>query len=219
VAERNATTGAPVGAPIFLRGGSPVDVAFAPHGRTIAVSGWNGAAYVVDPVKRATARLPVSGIVTPGIAFSPDGTKIATTGWDGAIRLWDARTRKRIATLTDPDQDVVASVAWSPDGRTLAVTDWESKLRLFDVASRREVGPPFALGDGQQNPYAAFAPDGQHVVVSDDTGRVWIFPASVKAWDERACSIAGRNFTQSEWRRFLPGRRYAHACGRSSRTT
>ena len=151
-----------------------------------------------------------------GVAFSPDGSRLATTDWSGSLDLWDPNTGKMIgAPIPDPGQQVTNSVAWSPDGRTIAVTDWSNTLRLFDIATRHELGPPIPLGNPNgdtTNPYATFTPDGAKVIVSDDTGQVWIIPVSLKAWEDRACQIAGRNLTHAEWQQFVTGHGYANTC-------
>jgi WD40 repeat protein len=105
-------------------------------------------------------------------------------------------------------------VAWSPDGKTLALTDQSETLRLFDVATRREIGPPFQLGASQANTnvFAEYAPDGRSVVVSDDTGKTWVVPVTLSAWEATACRIANRNLTRAEWNEFLPGRSYRRFC-------
>jgi hypothetical protein len=37
-------------------------------------------------------------------------------------------------------------------------------------------------------------------------------PAEPSAWLDRACAIVGRDFTRSEWDRYLPGRPYHATC-------
>jgi WD40 repeat protein len=215
VREWNASTGRPIGT-AFIEGGAPVDVAFAPRGTTVAISGYKFGAEVVDPASGSVqSKMPVSrGIYTFGAAFSPDGTKLATTDWNGSLDLWDPKTGKRLATIPDPDQGVGVAVAWSPDGKTIALTDEANTLRLFDLATRREIGPPFQLGPVDQNdyPYAAYTADGTKVVVSNDTGQTWVVPVTLLAWEAAACRIANRNLTRAEWNEFLPGRSYRRFC-------
>lgn len=215
VREWDATTGRPIGtSPV--KGGFPTDVAFAPHGTTVAISGYNFGAEVLDPAGGTVeSRIPHIGMYTLGVSFSPDGTKLATTDWDGTLDIWNPTNGKSNgAKIQDPDQGPGQSVAWSPDGRTLALTDGSNTLRLFDVASRREIGPPFQLASGPDNqyPYAAFTPNGTRVVVSDDTGRTWVVPVTLRAWEAAACRIANRNLTPLEWNEFLPGRPYQRLC-------
>jgi WD40 repeat protein len=149
-----------------------------------------------------------------GVAYSPDGSRLATTGWDGNVDIWDAASGTKLAVIHDSDQGVIQSVAWSPDGRTIAITDWQGTLRLYDVASRLELGPPYVLTTPpvQNNPYVTFTPSGSAVVVSDDTGKTWIMPATVKGWEQRACAVANRTFTRAEWRQYVPGTPYRAVC-------
>jgi WD40 repeat protein len=218
VAEWDASTGRPLGPPITIAVGEPVTVAFAPSGTTVAISGVNGFVQILDPARRTVqSRIsPPGGSWTLGVAFSPDGSTLASTDWNGSLDLWDARTGKMLgAPIPDPSQAVTNSVAWSPDGRTIALTDWSNALRLFDVATRKEIGPPFQLepANGPNAfPYATFTPDGSKVVVTDTTGRVWLFPASLKAWEDAACRVANRNFTRAEWQQLVSGRSYSKVC-------
>jgi WD40 repeat protein/class 3 adenylate cyclase len=212
VREWDATTGRPLGAS-FVKGGYPFDVAFAPHGTTVAISGYSFGAEVVDPARGTIeSKIPIGGY-TYGVSFSPDGTKLATTDWSGTLDIWNPATGKAIgAPIPDSDQNPGNSVSWSPDGNTIALTDNSNTLRLFDVATRSQVGPPFQLGPGQTYPYAAFTPDGKRVVASDDTGRTWVVPVTLGAWEAAACRIANRNLTRAEWKEFLPGRPYRRFC-------
>lgn len=221
VREWRASTGRLLGT-VPVSGGYPVDVAFAPHGTTVAVSLSQFFAHptklgaeVVDPARGVVvSRIPISGTYTFGAAFSPDGSTLATTDWNGTLDLWNPKTGDRIATIPDPDLAVGASVSWSPDGRTIALTDWSNTLRLFDVATRTEIGSPFQLLVGQPNayPYAAYTPDGKNVIVSDIYGQTWLVPVTLPAWEAAACRVAGRNLTRAEWSEFLPGRPYRTFC-------
>ena len=219
VAEWDASTGLPLGPPVVVNGGAPVDVSFAPHRDTVAVTGFNGATEVLDPAKRTVeSRFTVPGPYSFGVTFSPDGTKLATSDWSGSVALWNPKTGKPLGQIPDPSQTPTASVAWSPDGQTIAVTDGDQTLRLFDVATRQELGPPFPLATPQgpnTNPYAtyaAFTPGGANVVVTNDTGQTWIFPATLKAWEAHACAVANRNLTPAEWQEFVTGIPYRQLC-------
>ena len=51
-----------------------------------------------------------------------------------------------------------------------------------------------------------------NVVVSDDKGRVWMFPVSDAGWEQHAGAVANRAFTSTEWSQFLPGLPYQQTC-------
>jgi hypothetical protein len=84
-------------------------------------------------------------------------------------------------------------------------------MKLWRTSTLQQFGAAFP-GDPGQWATARYTPNGSVLVVSyeDETGDVW--PASVQAWEQHACAVAGRSFTYEEWRRFVGGRAYAKTC-------
>ena len=58
----------------------------------------------------------------------------------------------------------------------------------------------------------AYLPGGKELLVSAIDGRTWTVDTRPSDWAERACEIAGRNLTQSEWREFFPNQPYQVTC-------
>ena len=91
--------------------------------------------------------------------------------------MWDAATRRLVATLTDPaKRRSVNVVAYSPDGTTLAAGDYNGRTYLWDAATRRLVTTlPGALGLSVFG--LAFSPDGKTLAAGNQNG--------IYLWDTR----------------------------------
>jgi WD40 repeat protein len=220
VAEWDARTGRPLGAPLLVKGGYPVVVAFAPHGRVVGVGGYAISSIVADPSRgKVLATMRGSNerfSYQEGIAFSPDGTQLATAQWDGTIRLWDSRTGRQLVKIQDSAQGVVEGVAWSPDGKTLAATDWTPSLHLYDVSSHQQLGSSIPLpvlpAPLNYSPWVQFTPDGSKVVVNGTNDETVVVPITLSALANEACRVAGRSFTREEWAQYVPARPYQPVC-------
>jgi hypothetical protein len=55
---------------------------------------------------------------------------------------------------------------------------------------------------------------GRALVTLHDDGRGYVWNVQPQAWANRACMIAGRTLTPTEWHDALPERGYAPACAR-----
>ena len=108
-----------------------------------------------------------------------------------------------------PDGSQLASVQpdrirlW--DGRTGA---YEASIPLPDLP----VTGLYSAGRAAPGTSIAYRPDSTGLLVTAADGRTWTVDTRLRTWVDRACDIAGRNLTRSEWKQFFPVRRYRVVC-------
>jgi WD40 repeat protein len=189
----------------------------------VVVTQFGNKAAVVDPAHgKVLARWNGSPTAqyTLGAALSPDGTRVATADLEGYLRVYDAATGKPVLPAIRASADYLYSVAWSGDGARIVTAGSDGTVRLYDASSGRQIGSPLPvpgadLGSGTSTfLYAAISPDGRTIMVTDTTGRVWLYPATAAGWEAYACRLANRELTRAEWSQFLPGHPYQQVCQR-----
>jgi hypothetical protein len=58
----------------------------------------------------------------------------------------------------------------------------------------------------------AFNPDGRTLLSGGWTPAAVLWDVDLASWLDKACEIANRNLTNSEWRQFVPDKDYQKAC-------
>jgi WD40 repeat protein/tetratricopeptide (TPR) repeat protein/tRNA A-37 threonylcarbamoyl transferase component Bud32 len=207
-------TGKPIGGPIKDKYEAQ-KVVFGPDGVRIlilskagrSVTG-EGQARVWDSKTGRPLTPPMTHFGTIGhAAFSPDGRRVVTASDDRTARVWDTATGKPITEQLVHTSGVIFA-AFSSDGRRIVTIDFgpgraigrstgprlafrpsapspEWQAFLWEAASGRRLT---VLRHHQQMRFAAFSPDGRHVVTAaradiagPDEGEAWV-------WDDSGMS-------------------------------
>jgi WD40 repeat protein len=192
--------------------GGFVSTAWSAENAMVATAGFDGEVLVWRVADRSKiATLKADSQFVAAVAFSPDGATIAAGGLDRRVTLWEVATGRRLGDPLVHPRWVVA-LSFDPASGTLATSSQDGRVRLWDLASRRQLGSGLPSPAGQANNFAAFTPDGNHIVVVYATGSGFVWEVDPGQWKARACAVAGRTLTRAEWEELLPGRPYQPAC-------
>jgi WD40 repeat protein len=188
-------------------------LAFSPDGRLLAASLLTGGVRVFDPTTgRVLRTLTDPGNDTVSLAFAPTGDVLAAGTLAGTVELWNPVTAKRIAQPLLADSAAIADIAFDRSGQRFATTGLQdATVKIWFTSSLEQEGPRLAA-DPDATAATAFQPGGQDLLVVDDHGAAFTWPMSLTSWEQRACSVAGRNLTRAEWAQFVAGPPYATVC-------
>jgi class 3 adenylate cyclase/WD40 repeat protein len=142
--------------------------------------------------------------------FSHDGRRLFYGDDAGRVWVLDTRTWKPrgppLAGRAAPGR-----FALSPDDRALATTAADGSTQLWQVPSGRPIGTALP-GVAGRPVSAAFIDGGTELVTLHDNGQGYVWDLRPETWARRACAIAGRALTRTEWHDALPERHYQPAC-------
>jgi WD40 repeat protein len=177
-----------------------------------------GHVLIIDPrsgrVRRTiTTFSAADGFQIVALAFAPDGT-LATGSWSGIVQLFNPATGQQLGHPVLASATPVGSISFDHSGRRFAVAGGsDGSAKIWFTSTLQQEGSDLQ-GDPGHWGNAAFSPNGRNLLVlySDGTGFRW--PATVAAWEQHACAVAGRNLTREEWARFVSGYSYTLACPR-----
>lgn len=143
------------------------------------------------------------------VALNPGGTLLISANAEGnSFSIWsileDGKTEP-VKTQNDAHLSQVTSVAISPDETILATGSADKSVILWDITLpanpvQRVVfqGHSSAVLRGG----IFFSADGK-TLISASKDEVILWDIDPESWLERACHIAGRNFTSSEWEQYV----------------
>jgi WD40 repeat protein len=160
---------------------------------------------------------PQAGV--SALVISPDGQHLAWSNSGAVILLWNIQAvPPSLEARLSGHAASVTSLDFSRDGNFLVSGGADGTLELWNVVTHVLVGAPL-VGHGAPVNAVAFSPDGATLASAsaDQTVILWQISASLQALAvqdpvERACQLAGRNLTRSEWDQYLTSQTYRKTC-------
>ena len=128
-----------------------------------------GIQYAINAVLDGESGKP---IVVTSIAFNPDSTRLITGHSNGLVKIWDAATGERIATLSGHASQVNDAV-FSPDGRLISTAGADGTAKVWDAGTHEAL---FTISQHTGEVTAvAFSPDGERLATAsqDSTAKIW----------------------------------------------
>ena len=201
-----------LGEPLRGHSDSVWSVSFSPDGKTLASGSSDNAIVLWDVGSGQMVGEPLRGLsAVISVSFSPDGKTLASGGNDGTIILWDVESGQMLGEPLRGHISGLRSVSFSPDGKTLASGGRDSTIILWDVESGQMLGEPLR-GHGGSVRSVSFSPDGKTLASGSLDNTIIFWDVDIESWKARACGIANRNLTQSEWAQFVGDEPYRNTC-------
>jgi WD40 repeat protein len=192
-------------------GGSDA-VAFSRDGKLLAASLLAGGVRIFNPATgRVLRQLAAPGDQSVSLAFAHNRSLAAGT-LGGTVETWNAATGRRLAAPLLAASAPITAMAFDSTGQRLATAGYQNgTVKLWFTTTLQQEGPGLAL-DPAATSAVAFAPASGELLAADSDGKVFTWPASLGAWERRACSLAGRNLTRAEWRQYVARPGYTTVC-------
>jgi WD40 repeat protein len=197
------------------------DIVFSADGKTLIASDLYGSLALWDLATHQSLTQKVNqntGDWISGTALSPDGQTVAwinDSSHDATILLCDVKTGQCLGQPLNGNSGSVKSIKFSPDRKTLVSGYEDGTIILWGVETGLRIGQPLASPAGNVTKIA-FSSDGKILATLGtkdfNVDVITLWDMDPESWMEKACQLAGKNLSQTEWAQYFPGEEYRKTC-------
>jgi WD40 repeat protein len=144
-------------------------------------------------------------------ALSPNGRTLAVGTFDGAVVMLDIGTGRVLARHTLRLSSQIWSADFSPDGGVIALGGSDGQVHLLTADTLHEIGQ-LPIRTGAVWAFAAYTRGGSVLSAVDERGLIVQWDSRPQSWVDRACAVAARDLTDTEWDTYLPGVPHQRTC-------
>jgi len=146
------------------------------------------------------------------LIFNSDETTLASAGYEGAIKLWDGQTLEPIGLpLLGGHKGAVLSLTFTLDQKALISGGMDNSIVWWSLETYMVIGK-FNTWDTSPVTHILLSSDNQSIISGSRAGNIYLWRMNPDQLVSYACQVAGRNFTQSEWKQFFPSEKYKRTC-------
>ncbi|MBL8351029.1 MAG: hypothetical protein JNL87_12035 [Burkholderiaceae bacterium] len=188
-------------------------LALEPSGRLLALTTIDGLALWDRPRRSRVAGPPETAV--SAVTFGAEGV-LAYAGEKGMnvehkLHLWDLARSRPLVEL-EGHSDRIRSLDSDRSGRLLVSSSDDGTIRLWDLARRESIAVIRSGADRFSGP-VALSRDASRLATRADSGAAYVFDLDARRLAERACQVANRNLSCTEWRRYIgAGAPYRATC-------
>ncbi len=145
------------------------------------------------------------------MSYAPNGD-LVTGNPDGTVTFWNPATGTQRGPSVLVSTGPVTSIAFDQAGGRFATAGLDDgTVKLWSTTSLQQIGTALPTDPGS-GATVAFSPTGAHLFALDGAGSAFTRPASVAAWEQAACTIAGRPMSRAEFHSSVDGDTYNPVC-------
>jgi hypothetical protein len=171
----------------------------------------DGALFHYNAEGQLVSEVATTALDTGIMTVDPASGMIAAAARLGVVSIIDPATGE---TETLPTLEPISSLGFGRGGELLALTGVDGTVRFWDIERNASAGVAWSGAGSVGGGPSWFDADSNSIWVAS-SGKVLNIPLDPAQWIQQACDVVGRDLTQDEWDRYVPGdAQRQSACGR-----